>query len=73
MEKLMSFPQDTKTTEWTGYYAVRVEIDVNEYALDGQITKGKSSPPRLFASREEAEEHAKKWNTGEVIRYTGTV
>lgn len=69
----MSFPQDTKTTEWTGYYAVRVEIDVNEYALDGQITKGKNSPPRLFASREEAEEHAKKWNTGEVIRYTGTV
>ena len=33
----MSFPPATKTTNWTGYYAVRVQIDVDEYALDGQI------------------------------------
>ena len=69
----MSFPLDIKTTDWTGYYAVRVQIDVGEYALDGQITQGSKGNPRLFASREEAEEHAKRWNTGEVIKYTGAI
>ena len=70
----MSFPPATKTTdnnEWTGYYAVRVQIDVDEYALDGQITRGGKTPPRLFTSKERAEEQAKKWNTGEVIKYYG--
>jgi hypothetical protein len=73
MEKPMSFPPATKTTDWTGYYAVRVQIDVDEYALDGQITQGSEGKPRLFASKEEAEEQAKKWNTGQVIKYNGTV
>jgi hypothetical protein len=59
-------------TGWSGYYAVRVQIDVGEYALDGQITR-QDSPPRLFSSREEAKEHAKRWNTGEVIQYNGKV
>ena len=35
-------------TGWSGYYAVRVQIDVGEYALDGQITR-QDSPPRLFS------------------------
>jgi len=73
MEKPMSFPPATKTTDWTGYYAVRVQIDVDEYALDGQITQGSKGKPRLFASKEEAEEQAKKWNTGQVIQYNGVV
>lgn len=69
----MSSPPATKTTNWTGYYAVRVQIDVDEYALDGQITQGSEGNPRLFASKEEAEEQAKKWNTGAVIQYMGKV
>ena len=73
MEKPMSSPRATKTTNWTGYYAVRVQIDVDEYALDGQITQGSEGNPRLFASKEEAEEQAKKWNTGVVIQYMGKV
>ena len=73
MEKPMSFPPATKTTNWTGYYAVRVQIDVDEYALDGQITQGSKGKPRLFASKAEAEEQAKKWNTGVVIQYNGVV
>lgn len=71
----MSFPPATKTTndEWTGYYAVRVQIDVDEYALDGQITQGSKGKPRLFASKEEAEEQSKRWNTGVVIKYNGEI
>ncbi len=71
---LMSYPTNRKVYEddkWTGYYAIRVEIDHNEYLLDGQITRGKNSSPRLFVSLEEAEERAKKWNTGTVIKYYG--
>ena len=68
----MSLATKTPKAIWSGYYAVRVQIDVGEYALDGQITR-QDSPPRLFSSREEAKEHAKKWNTGEVIQYMGTV
>jgi len=68
----MSSKLKTPKTTWSGYYAVRVQIDVGEYALDGQITR-QDSPPRLFSSIEEAKEHAKRWNTGEVIQYMSTV
>lgn len=70
----MSMPNTRKVYEdknWTGYYAIRVEIDHNEYLLDGQITRGAGQKPRLFVSLEEAEERAKKWNTGTVIKYYG--
>lgn len=60
-------------SKWTGYYAVQVQIDVNEWALDGQITRGENNKPRLFTSKEEAQEHAKRWNTGHVIEYHGTI
>jgi hypothetical protein len=60
-------------SKWTGYYAVQVQIDVNEWALDGQITRGENNKPRLFTSKEEAQEHAKRWNTGNVIEYHGTI
>ena len=53
-------------SKWTGYYAVQVQIDVNEWALDGQITRGENNKPRLFTSKEEAQEQGTAcFNCGE--------
>ena len=51
-------------------YAVYVEIMNNEFMYDtGKDTINAGDKPLLFDSREEAEERAKTWNTGQVVEY----
>jgi hypothetical protein len=54
------------TTKWGVY----VEIDTNEFMWDnGTDIINDGTPPLLFDTKEEAEEHAKRWNTGQAIKY----
>ena len=48
-------------------YGVYVEIDTNEWMWDsGTDQISPAMPPLVFNTREEAEERAKRWNTGTV-------
>jgi hypothetical protein len=48
-------------------YGVYVEIDTNEWMWDsGTDQISPALPPLVFNTREEAEERAKRWNTGTV-------
>jgi len=51
-------------------YGVYVEMDTNEWMWDsGTHQISPAMPPLLFDTKEEAEEQAKKWNTGVALEY----
>ena len=53
-------------TKWGVYF----EMDTNEFMWDnGTQEIGNHLPPLLFDTKEEAAEHAKKWNTGVALEY----
>ena len=53
-------------TKWGVYF----EMDTNEWMWDnGTQQIGNHIPPLLFDTKEEAEERAKRWNTGTALEY----
>ena len=51
-------------------WGVYFEMDTNEWMWDnGTQQIGNHLPPLLFDTKEEAEEYAKKWNTGVALEY----
>lgn len=58
--------ETNKQTKWGVYF----EIDTNEFMWDnGTQQIGNHVPPLLFDTKEEAEERAKRWNTGVALEY----
>lgn len=58
--------ETNKQTKWGVYF----EMDTNEWMWDnGTQQIGNHLPPLLFDTKEEAEQHAKKWNTGTALEY----
>ena len=54
----------------TNKWGVYVEIDNNEFMWDNGTDRiNDGTPPILFDTKEEAEEYAKKWKTGQAIEY----
>tara|TARA_B110000444_G_C18745693_1_gene550160 strand:- start:736 stop:993 length:258 start_codon:yes stop_codon:yes gene_type:complete len=51
-------------------YAIHIEIDTGEYCyVTGKNPFTIHDAPLLFENKEEAESHAKLWNTGRVVPY----
>lgn len=61
--------------EWNGQYVVKVELFENEFVYDTGLLETigmeKNLRPLLFDTEAQAIEYAKKWNTGEVVKYMG--
>jgi len=54
----------------TNKWGVYVEIDNNEFMWDNGTDRiNDGTPPILFDTKEEAEEYAKRWKTGQAIEY----